>query len=841
MALRFKRRLLHHLRHDDYTPKKVSDLAEELGIAEEERAEFQAAIDQFRDEGLVQVTQGGHVMLPSLADMGPEITGIFRKNMRGFGFVEPERAVREGSVFVPAGETGDALTGDTVKVRVGRDKARERYGGSGARGAGGGPQFIGAIVEVVKRKRSSFTGTMTKRGQQWIAFPDGRELTKPIVVRDAEAKNVKEDDKVVVEIVAYPDGDILAEGVIVKVLGTAGLPDVETQAVIAAYDLPGEFPEECREQAREATEKYEREVAEYQARGIGVFEEFDGVPRDDLTEDFIITIDPPDAKDYDDAISIRRNETIPGGFDLGVHIADVAHFIDPDSPLDEEAKDRSNSCYLPRLVIPMLPELLSNGICSLQEGVLRYCKSAFMSYDRDGNVRGERCAQVLIKSAKRLTYLEAQALIDGDVNEARRHAKTPPRYTDELIDTLRDMNALAKTIQGRRYRQGMISLELPEVELIFDEHGHVVDAQPEDDAFTHTLIEMFMVEANEVLGRLFENLGVPLLRRVHPEPTPGDSNDLRKVATVAGFKIPKSPTREELQGLVNSTKGTPAARAVHMAVLRTMSKAEYSPALIGHFALASNAYAHFTSPIRRYADLTVHRALAEYLKHTDNGKNRPKTEREQHDLGKDLQNSENCPSEEELIEIGRHATQREINAESAEHELRAFLVLQLLEKHVGENFEGIVTGANNRGIYVQLEKYLADGFVKKEDLPGDVTRENQTPIWKLDDRTGALVDVKSGRSFGMGDRVTVRVLAVDLARRQMELVVDDAERRAAGRAKKTSGLLGGSLGGGLGGLAGAGGGGVGGGGKFPKMTGSERRSHKSKSRDKGKGNHRRDS
>jgi ribonuclease R len=839
MSLRFKRRLLHHLRHDDYTPKKVSDLAEELGIAEAERQEFQAAIDQFKAEGLVHVTQNGHVMLPSLADLGDEIVGTFRKTMRGFGFVQPEKHVREGAVFVPENETGDALTGDVVRVRVGRDKSRERYGGAGSRFGGGGgasgPQFIGAIVEVVKRKRSSFTGTVTKRGQQWICFPDGREMTTPIVLRDAESKNVKEDDKVVVEIVAYPDGNDVAEGVITKVLGAAGLPDVETQAVIAAYDLPGEFEEDHREQAREATAKYDEEIAAYLKDGISIFDD-DGPGRDDLTEEFIITIDPPDAKDYDDAISIRKSDSLPGGFELGVHIADVAHFIEPGSPLDEEAKDRSNSCYLPRLVIPMLPELLSNGICSLQEGVYRYCKSAFMTYDRDGNVRSERCAQVLIKSAKRLTYLEAQALIDGDEQEARRHAKTPPRYTDELIETLRQMNTLAKTIQGRRYRQGMISLELPEVELIFDENGHVVDAQPEDDAFTHTLIEMFMVEANEVLGRLFEGLGVPLLRRIHPEPTPGDSTDLRKVATVAGFKVPKNPTREELQGLVNSTKGTPAARAVHMAVLRTMSKAEYSPALIGHFALASNAYAHFTSPIRRYADLTVHRALAAYLDRTENGKSRPKTEKEKEELGKDLQNSPLCPSEEELIEIGRHATSREVNAESAEHELRAFLVLQLLEKHIGENFDGIVTNVNNRGVFVQLEKYLADGFVKAADLPGDTTRDNLQPVWKLDSKTGALVDARSGRSYNMGDKVTVSVVAVDLARRQMDLVVVDSERRAAGRAKKTTGLL--NIGGGLGGgMTPSGGAGF---GKFPSMTGGQRRSQKSKNRDKRKGNHRRD-
>jgi ribonuclease R len=379
----------------------------------------------------------------------------------------------------------------------------------------------------------------------------------------------------------------------------------------------------------------------------------------------------------------------------------------------------------------------------------------------------------------------------------------------------------------------MIVLDLPEVNLIYDLHGHVVDAEREDDAFTHKLIEMFMVEANEVLARLFENIEVPLLRRIHPDPVPGDVDTMRKVAMVAGFRIPKNPTREELQGLLKATHGTPAARAVHIAVLRTLSKAEYSPALIGHFALASEAYAHFTSPIRRYADLTVHRALAEYLKRTDNGKKRPRSEKELKELGRELRDSKGCPDEGELVEIGRHATQREVNAESAERELRNFLVLQLLEKHIGESFAGVVTNVSPRGIFVQIEKYLADGFVKSEDLPGDVTRETLTPIWRIDQKSGALTDIRSGRSFNFGDLVSVKIAQVDLSKRQMELVIDDAASRAAGKAKKPllSKLDGGSPAGGMGRGQGAG---------FKETTGSQRRDKRSKDRDRNKKHHRRD-
>jgi ribonuclease R len=301
---------------------------------------------------------------------------------------------------------------------------------------------------------------------------------------------------------------------------------------------------------------------------------------------------------------------------------------------------------------------------------------------------------------------------------------------------------------------------------------------------------------------------------------------------VAGYKIPQKPTREELQGLVNATRGTPAARAVHMAVLRTLSKAEYSPALVGHFALASNAYAHFTSPIRRYADLTVHRALAEYLKLTDNGQNPPKGEGEWAKLGNKLGDKQDCLDEKELLEIGHNATMREINASDAEDSLRRFLVLQLLSTRLGEEFPGVITGVNVKGVFVQLDKYVIDGFVKSTDLPGDTTRGNAIPFWKLDPRSGALVDEKSGRSYNMGDSVKVKIVSVDLPRREMELVVSDGTGRAVGKIK-----LAGPLGGGMGGGKGLGFGSLDSG---RGMTGSQRRSAKSKKRDKNKGSHRRD-
>ncbi len=803
MPLRFERRLIDHIRHESYEAATVSRLAADLGIGEGDRADFEQAIDDLIAQGRLQRDEQGKVRLPSL---GKEIIGKFKANQRGFGFVIPEQTVAEGDVFVPPGATMSAMTGDRVRVAISRERRR------------GQMETTGTVVEILERGKTSMTGELRKQGPTWLVQPDGKNFRDPIVVTDPGAKNAKAGDKVVVEILHYPEDGILAEGVITKVLGEAGEPDVETQSVIAAFGLPSnEFPKGVVEHARRVTAEFEEEVERLEKEG------YDRTIREDHRETFTATIDPPDARDYDDAISIRRTED-GDGWELIVHIADVSHFVTAGSPMDVEAHQRGNSVYLPRLVIPMLPEILSNGICSLAEGVTRFTKSAFMRYDRQGRRTGEGVANTVIKSNKRLTYLEAQALIDGDIKEARKHAKTEPKYTDELIQALREMNTLAHAIRERRRKAGMIHLELPDAELEFDDSGRVIDVHPEDDAFTHTLIEMFMVEANEVLARLFEGLGVPLLRRIHPEPTPGDTEELRISASVAGIKIPKSPTREELQSILDATAGTPIAPAVHMALLRTLSKAEYSPALVGHFALASEAYAHFTSPIRRYPDLTVHRALAEYLKRTDNGEKIPTNENARRNLGSDMLDSGKVPNQDELVIIGRHCSNTEVQAQEAERDLRQFLVLQFLETKAGEDFPAIVTGVSPRQVFVQIEKYRADGAIPTSDLPGG---QGGPGGWRIDQRTGSLVNASTGRSFRIGDRVTVRIAEIDLSARRLTVVLADSKSRDVGKRRDLTG-------------------GLGEGGlnidwdafKGRKSTGAEKRSRRSKQRDRGKTEHR---
>lgn len=756
MPDKFSRRILKHVADRRYTPRLLRDLANDLGVPPDE-------LDAFRDSA-TQLIHAGQIVLASshaitLPPPGRKMIGTFRLNPRGFGFVVPDSPVEHGDLFIPAGNTGGAMTGDHVRADVihaaGRGRDRSPY--------------IGRIVEILSRSDKRYTGNLARQGSLFLVYVDGKSFTQPVVIRDPHAKNAKPGDKVVIEITEYPEGDALPQGVITEVLGAHGQPDVETAAVMRAYNLPDQFPPQVLQQARNASQSFRGTIAS---------------GRLDLTRDFIITIDPPDARDFDDAISLKSLDPASTGgavFELGVHIADVAHFVAADSPLDVEARLRGNSVYLPRRVIPMLPETLSNGVCSLQEGVVRFCKSAFIRYDQDANVLSTRFARTAIKSAKRLTYREAQALIDGDPLEARKHARTDTPYTDRLVSVLKQMNDLAVRIRQRRLRAGMIVLALPEVELIFDDDGRVIDAQPEDNSFTHTLIEMFMVEANEAAARLFNSLNVPMIRRIHDEPPSHDLSELKQFARVAGFNVPSHPSRYELQKLLDAVRGRPAQHAVHLAVLQTLSKAEYACVNIGHFALASEHYTHFTSPIRRYPDFIVHRALDAYLDaHVDHAQRLLPGGKKTAQLSGALVDDPRIPDEDTLAEIASHCSATERNAEAAERDLRTYLVLELLAQHLGELFDGTVTGMTNSGVFIQLNRYLVDGYVRLEDLPGK--DEN----WRMNRTTGALVAQRSGRTISIGDRFTVRLVKVSPESRQLDLQItsDTPGRAPALSAKK---------------------------------------------------------
>ena len=739
MSDRFTSTILRHIADTRYEPRTLRQLAQDLGVDDAEFSQFKAAAQALLDDGCVILGSADTIALPP---PGKEMVGVYRAHEKGFGFLQPDELTQHGDLFIPPGSNRDAMNGDRVRAKVIHEKRRAVAGKS---------PFVGRIIEVIQRADRQYVGTLLKHGKLHVVKVDGRLMSAPVIIRDPSAKNARVGDKVVIEIVEYPsDPNDVAEGVITELLGPGGEPEIETLSVIRAFGLADMFPPAVVNEARQVSRAFNS----------------DAVPedREDLTNVPTLTIDPPTAKDYDDAISIRsckrgKQDTI----ELGVHIADVAHFVTPDSELDKEAYARGNSTYLPRVVVPMLPEVLSNGVCSLQEGVNRYAKSCFITYDAEGKVLKERFARTVICSDKRLTYLEAQALIEGNLREARKHAAAEPKYPKPLVAALLQMNDLAYRIRERRLEQGMIVLGLPEVELIFDDAGRVIDAEPEDDAFTHTLIEMFMVEANEAAARLFDRAHVPMIRRIHPDPDAHGIDDLRMFARIAGYNIPARPSRKQLQTLLEAVRGKPAQRSVNMAVLRTLSKAEYAPMLIGHFALASEHYTHFTSPIRRYPDLVVHRGIDAYLNVANTHNQKRPSARE---IGHALTSDDLVPDEMALRELGRHCSATERNSESAERELRNYLVLELLAKHIGEDFQGTVTGVTGNGVYIQINKYLVDGFVRSHDLPG--CRNDR---WKLNPKTGALVAQRSGATISIGNTFMVRVAAVDLGRRVMELAV----------------------------------------------------------------------
>jgi ribonuclease R len=754
MSENIQHKILTHVKSQGYRPKKRRQLAKELNLAGDAEYEmFKEGLGTLMSEGRVMYGDGGTIVVPASHQRRDELVGTYRQNKRGFGFVVPSDTTSHEDLYIAPGDNAGAITGDLVRAKITSKAHRD-----------GKPMWSGQIVEVLQRKNKRFVGSLGKLRGQWVVYPDGNILIEPILAPDAASRHIKPGTKVVVELTSFPgdreptgsaagsaqfDLDTLAQGVITEVLGAAGEKDVDLKSVIVQYNLPAEFPDGVRDEAREAVDTFDPE--EERERRL------------DLTDEVIATIDPVDAKDFDDAISLRR--TPDGDWELGVHIADVSTFVREGTAMDEEARERGNSTYFPGYVIPMLPEVLSNGVCSLQEGVPRLTKSAFITLDAEtAEPISTRFANTIIKSRKRLRYEEAQAIIDNKQEIPHPEgAKRLADYPAEVVKLLREMDELARRIQKRRRAAGQLVLDLPEVDLVLNEEGKVVDAVAEDVSFTHTVIEMFMVEANEAVARLLTAVGVPFLRRIHPEPEMQDNERLRHFAQVTGYKLPKEMDRKALQQLLESVKGKPEAFAINLSVLKSLSRAEYSPEEVGHYALASEDYAHFTSPIRRYADLTIHRLLDAYFEASNadfrrGAIGRPKGGRKSGKL-----EIEDVPTHDELVELGKHLSFTERRSEDAERELRQVKILTLLQDHVGDEFDGVVTGITKFGIFVQLGAYLVDGLIRYEDLMDD--------YWDVDERAGIVKGRRTGYRIGIGDTVKARIVKVDLPRRELDLAI----------------------------------------------------------------------
>ncbi len=648
-----------------------------------------------------------------------EIVGVYRRASAGYGFVSPDGSPagdRSQDVFIPQGRAADAVDRDIVRVKIRRGRAGPRL------------RLTGTVIDVVQRKRHRFVGTLIQRGKRHMVNVDGSDFDRPILVGDATARSGKEGDKVVIEMIRFPAEDIVGEAVIIELLGPRGQPGVDTQTIIWQFGLPGEFPDEVIAQTRQQADQFTEKIE---------------AGRIDLTGDVIVTIDPATARDFDDAISLTRNDN--GTWRLGVHIADVSHFVPAGTPLDVEALERGNSVYLPDRVIPMLPETLSNGLASLQPDQLRYTLSVHMTIDQDGMVLDTEWCRGAIRSAHRFNYEEVDEYLADD-------KPWKERLSPEVFQLVRDMHTLAMTMRRRRMKRGSIDLVLPEVTIDLDENGAVSGAHVEVNTESHQTIEEFMLAANESVAQKLADLGHLVLRRIHERPSERRLKELTEFVESLGIECDSLEDRFELKRVVELANDMPERQAVHMAVLRSMQKAVYSPKVEGHYALASKAYCHFTSPIRRYPDLVTHRMVGAVID----------GERPRADL-------------DYLNRVGLQCSDTEQRAEQAERELNKLKMINYLSSRLGLELDAVITGVESWGVFVQGIELPAEGLVPVENLPFDQ--------YTFDPAARRMSGRKQANQFRLGDRLRVSVEVADPDKRELTFGLADGSRsgKSAGK------------------------------------------------------------
>ncbi len=627
-----------------------------------------------------------------------------------------QRGNRAGDIYIAASSTMDAADRDVVRVRLSRHKAR---------GKGGALRQAGEIVEIVERDTHRFVGVYKERQGTSYVQVDGKVFAEPVPVGDPGAKGAAPNDKVVIEMVRFPTHRHPGEAVIVEVLGARGAPGIDTLSIIREFGLPEEFPGDVLEDARVQADRFDESL-----KG-----------RLDLTGETIITIDPVDARDFDDAISLRRLAS--GHWQLGVHIADVAHFVRARSPLDREAKERGTSVYLPDRVIPMLPEIISNNLASLQPDKVRYTLSSLMEFTADGAYVGGEVKRSAIKSCRRFAYEEVDEYLAD--REAWRSKLSPAVWR-----LLSDMHELAMILRGRRLEAGAIELTLPEVKIDLDRRGEVTGAHLVKHTESHQIIEEFMLAANESVARMLGQAGLNFLRRVHEPPDPRKLHALTSFIKELGIEAESLESRFEIKRVIAAVEGQPEAHAVNYAVLRSMQKAVYAPTDEGHYALNKEHYCHFTSPIRRYPDLTIHRmieTLARGKKPVD-------------DLDR-------------MVVLGEHCSDREQRAEIAERELIKVKLLTHLSKRIGEAMNAVITGVEEFGLFAQGVELPAEGLIHVDSLGDD--------FYRYDSASHTLAGYRSSNKYRLGDVIRVEVAHVDIDRRELDFRIVKKIGHAGGK------------------------------------------------------------
>jgi ribonuclease R len=701
--------ILALVRSPAYRPMKPRMIARQLRVPADDASEVKRAVKRLVRKGLlvfgakhfVGPAEGVERRKPAKTN---RVAGVFRRKEKGFGFVRPS-GVAAGTdeiqdIFVPAEASSDAATGDVVAVEVVRREGRF-----------GLPE--GQIVEVLERESHEFVGTYFEHAGGGYVQVDGTVFAQPLYVGDPGAKGARPDDKVVVEMVRFPSHAREGEGVIVEVLGPRGKPGVDTLSILREFHLPQAFPDDVLDEARQAADAFDESLPE---------------GRLDLSAETIVTIDPTDARDFDDAISLERLEN--GHWRLGVHIADVSHFVRPRTALDRDAQRRATSVYLPDRVVPMLPEVISNALASLQPDKPRYTKTVYIEYTPEGTLADTAFHNSMIRSTRRLNYEEVDAFL-AQPEPFRR------KWGLRVHDLLLRMHELAMLLRRRRFERGALELTLREVKVDLDGEGQVTGARVVENTESHQIIEEFMLAANEAVARWIQGAGLPFLRRVHKSPSLRKMKVLTEFIRELGLQTESLESRFALQRLVNTVAGQPEQQAVNFAVLRSFQRAVYSPAEEGHYALASDCYCHFTSPIRRYPDLTVHRLFTALL-----ADSKPRT-----DMA-------------ELVTLGQHCSDQEERSEAAERELTKLKLLGYLSTRIGEEMDGIVTGVESFGLFVQGIDLPAEGFVPIASLHDD--------YYFYDRAAHTLSGRREGNTFRLGDTLRVAVARVDLERRELD-------------------------------------------------------------------------
>ncbi len=641
------------------------------------------------------------------------IEGVFRANEKGFGFVEIEN--QEEDLFVPAKHVNGALNGDTVRVSITKPKE-------------GTKKAEVKVIKIIKRERETLVGIFQANKNFGFVVPDDKRFGTDVFVSKNKCKNAKNNDKVIVKIIKYPEKGKNAEGEIIEVLGNSNQAGIDMLSVIREFDLPNEFPDFVKEEA----ESISQEIDENDIKN-----------RKDLRQDTIFTIDGEDAKDLDDAINVYKNKD--GNYCLDVHIADVSYYVKENSKLDKEAIKRGTSVYMFDRVIPMLPFELSNGICSLNAGEDRFALSCSMEIDSKGNVISGDVYKSVIKVTERMSYTDVNKILNNLDEEVTK------KY-NKYIDNFKLMEELATILKQRRLEQGYLNLDIPESKIILDENGRTIDVKKYETTFANEIIEQFMLTANETVAEKFYWLEAPFIYRVHEEPEYDKIQETNKFLFNIGEKINCSKEcikPKSFSDVLDKLKGTEYEKVISTLILRTLKVARYEAENKGHFGIASKYYCHFTSPIRRYPDLFIHRIISEYIK-----------------KGYNIDEERLADMQSKAEKYAETSSEAEKLATKAEREAEDIKKAEFMEDKIGMEYMGIVSSITAFGMFVELESTV-EGLIRFEHMGNE--------YFIYDENRKTLTGERTNRRFKIGDQVKIRVIAANKELRKIafELVEDE--------------------------------------------------------------------